>query len=176
VIAILHAPALVGVGVGLGVAISRLVSRTAAAGWLSLSKTLRWLQPRTPPFTAVNAYSLDWRRNQAHRDAVTYFMKPLFRDSRSGHGVQLVRYPAGQINPSHSHPVGHGMYVLQGSLVTHHGTFGPDTFVWFPPGEVMWHGAGPGEDLVILFMVNGNLSTDYVRRESTSRRNQAQSE
>jgi hypothetical protein len=32
--------------------------------------------------------------------------------------------------------------VLEGELVTHKGTFGPGSFVWFPEGEVMEHGAG----------------------------------
>ena len=51
--------------------------------------------------------------------------------------IRLVRYPAGVINPLHTHPCGHGMYVLEGQLVTHKGTFGPGYFVWFPEGETM---------------------------------------
>ena len=165
-IAIVHAPALIGFGVGL--AISRAL--TAAARNLSFGNTLQWLRQlrQRMPFTAVTASSVDWARNQRDQDAVTYFMKPLFRDPRSGQTVMLVRYPPGQINPAHSHPVGHGMYVLQGSLVTHRGTFGPNTLVWFPPGEVMWHGAGPDDELIALFMVGRNFSTRYVRRDPTS--------
>jgi quercetin dioxygenase-like cupin family protein len=118
-------------------------------------------------FTVTSVHSVDWARNQQHQDAVTYFMKPLFTDARSGNRVLLIRYPAGQINPSHIHrTTGHGMYVLKGSLVTHRGTFEPSTFVWFPPGEVMWHGASPDEDLILLFIVGPDLTTQYVESSS----------
>ena len=69
-----------------------------------------------------------------------------------------------EINPSHFHPAPHGMYVLRGSLVTHRGTFGPDTYVWFPPHEVMWHGAASDQELVVLFIAGPNLSTHYTKR------------
>ena len=54
------------------------------------------------------------------------------------------------------------MYVLRGELVTHRGNFGPDTFVWFPPEEVIWHGAGTAEDLVVLFSAEAGMDTRYV--------------
>jgi quercetin dioxygenase-like cupin family protein len=111
----------------------------------------------------VNVYELDWARNQQHQDAVTYFMKPLFENPHNGDRVLLVRYAAGQMNPTHTHPVGHGMYVLQGTLVTHRGSFGPDTFVWFPPHEPMSHGAGPNGELVALFTTSRNFRTHYVQ-------------
>ena len=69
--------------------------------------------------------------------------KDLYTDPETGAEIRLVRYPAGLVNPAHTHPCGHGLYVLEGDLVTHKGTFGPGTFVWFPEGEVMEHGAGP---------------------------------
>ncbi len=76
--------------------------------------------------------------------------------------VRLVRYPAGVINPRHTHPCGHGMYVLEGTLVTHAGTFGPGTFVWFPEGEVMEHGASIEGDVTVLFVTNKAFRIDYV--------------
>jgi len=117
------------------------------------------------PFTAVGANSLDWIGTSRHRERVEYFVKPLFVDRETGCSVKLVRYPAGQINPSHRHRVGHGMYVLKGSLVTHMGTFESDSFVWFPAREVMWHGAGPDEELVVLFIALGKLQTKYVETD-----------
>ena len=41
--------------------------------------------------------------------------------------VRLVRYPAGAINPMHTHPYAHGMYVLEGTLVTQDGQYGQGT-------------------------------------------------
>ena len=152
-IAFVHAPALIGVGIGF--ALSRV------GRWLPLP---RWLhRPRPQGFKAVDSESLQWNRNQAAQSDVTYFMKPLFEDQRTGDRVLLVRYPPGEINPSHFHPAAHGMYVLQGTLVTHRGTFGPDTYVWFPPNEVMWHGASPDQELVVLFLAGPNLSTHYTK-------------
>ncbi len=65
----------------------------------------------------------------------------------------MVRYPAGFVNPSHTHPCGHGLYVLEGTLVTHKGMFPPGTFVWFPEGEVMEHGATEEGDVTALFTI-----------------------
>jgi hypothetical protein len=54
------------------------------------------------------------------------------------------------------------MYVLEGTLVTHKGKFGPGSFVWFPEGEVMEHGASPEGDVVVLFITNKSFRIDYV--------------
>jgi quercetin dioxygenase-like cupin family protein len=139
----------------------QILSTTAGQWAKKLIQFLKNLRAR-PPFVAVTAGSLEWSRNQRHQERVTYFMKPLFTDPKTGQAVMLIRYPAGQMNPSHSHPVGHGIYVLEGSLVTHRGTFGPNTFVWFPPGELMTHGASPDTDVVALFMAPPGCSTEYA--------------
>jgi quercetin dioxygenase-like cupin family protein len=158
-IAFVHAPTLVGIGIG--VALSRVSS------WLSLP---RWLQsPRKQGFRAVHSESVQWDRNQAAQSVVTYFIRPLFEDQRTGDRVLLVRYPPGEINPSHFHPAAHGMYVLKGTLVTHLGTFGPGTYVWFPPYEVMWHGATRDQEVVVLFMAGRNLSTHYTKATEVPR-------
>jgi len=57
------------------------------------------------------------------------------------------------------------MYVLEGKLVTHVGTFGPGMFVWFPEGEVMEHGASSEGDVKVLFVTNKPFRIDYVSRE-----------
>jgi quercetin dioxygenase-like cupin family protein len=158
-----HVFAATSVGLSIGFGSAWLVASATGKRWVA--ETIARLTNRHTkvPFAAVTVASLDWRRNQLHQDAVTYFMKPLFRDQSCGLAVTLIRYPAGQINPAHSHPIGHGMYVLQGSLVTHRGTFGPNTFVWFPSGEVMTHGAGDDEDLLMLFVASDAVRTDYVQ-------------
>ena len=69
------------------------------------------------------------------------FRKELHIDPDTGAEIRMVRYPAGFVNPNHTHPCGHGLFVLEGTLVTHKGSFGPGTFVWFPEGEAMEHGA-----------------------------------
>jgi quercetin dioxygenase-like cupin family protein len=66
------------------------------------------------------------------------------------------------INPNHTHPCGHGMYVLEGNLVTHRGTYGPGSFVWFPEGEAMEHGASAQGDVTVVFITNKPFRIDYV--------------
>ena len=153
-----------GIGVGLGFVLSAASSgaRASVNRWtLRVVDALR----RTPSrFTAVHADAIEWHENQAHRDRTTFFMKPLSPANDHGNVLLLVRYSAGQLNPDHVHSMGHGMYVLSGELVTHRGRFGPHTFVWFPANEVMWHGAGPAEDLVVLFSTGSGMDTRYVAR------------
>jgi len=164
-------PATLGFGFGLA---TLWVARAVASQWLD--ELRRYMRRSTghSRFCAVNAADLRWSRNQQHQNLVSYFMKPLFHNPCTGDTTMLIRYPAGQVNPSHIHPVGHGIYVLSGSLVTHRGTFGPGTFVWFPPNEVMHHGAGPGQDLLALFMVGRGSRTDYAASPSVQQRECAQ--
>ena len=90
------------------------------------------------------------------------FRKEMVRDPDTGMIVQLVKYPAGVVVPNHTHPCGHGMFVLEGSLATNRGTFGPGSFVWYPEGETMEHGAGAEEDVIVLFITNKAFRIDYV--------------
>ncbi len=92
-------------------------------------------------FTAVDSGQIPWSERRNEHVPGPIFRKDLFSDPETGMMVRLVRYPAGVINPAHTHPCGHGMYVLEGTLVTHRGEYGPGSFVWFPEGEVMTHGA-----------------------------------
>src|SRR4249919_1240603 len=114
------------------------------------------------PFFAVDTSTLPWQEDFNDKIGRALFRKELFSDPDTGMLVRLVRYPAGVINPAHTHPCGHGMYVLEGQLVTHKGTFGTGSFVWFPEGEVMEHGASPGGDVVVLFITNKAFRIDYV--------------
>ena len=54
------------------------------------------------------------------------------------------------------------MYVLEGTLVTHRGDFGPGSFVWFPEGMVMEHGATAEADVVMLFITNKKFDIHFV--------------
>ena len=54
------------------------------------------------------------------------------------------------------------MYVLEGTLVTHQGKYPPGTFVWFPEGEVMEHGASAEGDVTVVFITNKAFRIDYV--------------
>jgi quercetin dioxygenase-like cupin family protein len=113
-------------------------------------------------FVAVDAGAMPWEERPNERIGRSLYRKELFADPETGVMIRLVRYPAGVLNPSHTHPCGHGMYVLEGRLVTHRGVYGPGTFVWFPEGEVMAHGASAEGDVVVLFVTNKAFRMDYV--------------
>ena len=53
------------------------------------------------------------------------------------------------------------MYVLEGTLVTHDGSYGPGSFVWFPEGMVMEHGATAATDVTVLFITNKRFEIHY---------------
>ncbi|HEX4149693.1 MAG TPA: cupin domain-containing protein [Pirellulales bacterium] len=113
-------------------------------------------------FLAIDASQLPWEERYNEKVGRALFRKELFSDPETGMLVRLVRYPAGVINPNHTHPCGHGMYVLEGNLVTHRGTFGPGSFVWFPEGERMEHGATAQQDVTVVFITNKPFRIDYV--------------
>ena len=112
--------------------------------------------------TVIDTQAIPWEERFNERIGRALFRKDLHTDPESGAEIRLVRYPAGVINPSHTHPCGHGMYVLEGQLVTHAGRFGPGTFVWFPEGEVMEHGASPEGDVTVVFITNKQFRIDYL--------------
>lgn len=79
---------------------------------------------------------------------------PLHDDAETGMWIVKMMYRAGHTTTWHTHPCGHGMYVLEGTLVTHQGDFGPGSFVWFPEGGMMQHGTTLTDDATFLFMTN----------------------
>ena len=111
---------------------------------------------------AIDAQAMPWEERFNEHIGRALFRKELYTDRETGVLIRLVRYPAGVINPAHTHPCGHGMYVLEGKLVTHNGTFGPGTFVWFPEGEVMEHGASAEGDVIVVFVTNKTFRIDYI--------------
>jgi len=117
--------------------------------------------------TAIDTRAMAWEERFNERIGRALFRKELYTDPETGVLVRLVRYPAGVINPKHTHPCGHGMYVLEGKLVTHNGTFGPGTFIWFPEGEVMEHGASLEGDVTVLFVTNKAFRIDYLDEKSS---------
>ena len=110
---------------------------------------------------AIDTARLPWEERFNEKLGRALYRKDLYTDADTGMEIRLVRYPSGVINPLHTHPCGHGMYVLEGTLVTHQGSFGPGTFVWFPEGEAMEHGASAEGDVTVLFVTNKAFRIDY---------------
>ena len=89
-------------------------------------------------------------------------VKALVDDPDTGMNVLKVKYVAGFTNTWHRHNCAHGMYVLDGILRTHAGDYGPGSFVWFPEGMLMEHGATPENDVTILFITNKPFDIRYA--------------
>lgn len=93
--------------------------------------------PGSPAFFALDTSSLPWELRENPHLPAPIFRKVLHTDPETGVFFQLVRYPRGVVNPDHTHPCAHAMYVLDGTLLTHkerhadgsvHAPAGPVTF------------------------------------------------
>lgn len=87
---------------------------------------------------------------------------PLVDDPDTGMMILKMVYRAGFTNPWHSHPCAHGVYVLEGTLHTHQGQYPAGSFVWFPEGGVMEHGATQDADCTFLFITNKPFDIHFV--------------
>ncbi|MCC7157269.1 MAG: cupin domain-containing protein [Bryobacterales bacterium] len=113
--------------------------------------------------TVIDTAALPWEPRWNEHLGKTLYRKNLIEDPETSMEVRLVRYPAGVINTRHTHPCAHGMYVLEGTLATHAGSFGPGHFIWFPAGLEMEHGAAAEGDVTVLFITNRKFEIHYVK-------------
>jgi quercetin dioxygenase-like cupin family protein len=113
-------------------------------------------------FFALDTGSLPWEERRNPNLPAPIFRKALHTDPETGVFFQIVKYPRGVVNPWHTHPCAHALFVLEGTLVTHRGRFGPGAFVWFPEGERMEHGASAEGDVKVLLVSNKAFSIDYA--------------
>ena len=109
----------------------------------------------------IDTNSVPWEEHYTEFLGKSNDRKRLLQDPDTGMEISLVRYPAGFTTTWHTHPCAHGMYVLEGTLVTHEGSYGPGTFVWFPEGSVMEHGATTASDVTVLFITNKPFEIHY---------------
>jgi len=113
-------------------------------------------------FFALDVNAIPWEKRENPHLPAPIYRKALHTDAETGMFFQVVRYPKGVVNPDHSHPCAHAMYVLEGTLLTHQGRHGPGSFVWFPEGEVMRHGATAEGDATVLLVSNKAFAINYV--------------
>lgn len=111
---------------------------------------------------AIDTPAIPWEERFNETLGRALFRKNLVTDPDTGMEVRLVRYPAGVVNVRHTHLCAHGMYILEGTLTTHAGRYGPGTFLWFPEGLVMEHGATPEGDVTVLFITNKPFEIGYI--------------
>jgi len=115
---------------------------------------------------AIDTTSMPWEERYMAAAGKSNFRKLLLQDPDTAMEIRLVQYPAGFTTPWHTHPCAHGMYVLEGTLVTHNGTYGPGAFVWFPEGMLMEHGATADADVVVLFITNKKFEIHFLKKDT----------
>ena len=115
--------------------------------------------------TVIDTSTQEWVGFPIPQLGVELPAMPLIDDPGTGMQVLKMIYRAGFTNPWHTHPCAHGIYILDGSLTTHGGTFGPGSFVWFPEGGIMQHGASAAGDCTFLFITNKPFDIHYVDKD-----------
>ncbi len=117
--------------------------------------------PDPDSYYSIDTRNTPWESSPNPKLGVDLGRLMLRVDPVSHAEIRMIRYPAGVVNPAHTHPCGHGIFVLEGTLRTHRGTYGPGTWVWFPQGEIMEHGATGDADVVGIFITDGAFEIHY---------------
>ena len=115
----------------------------------------------------VKSSEIPWEEKYQEALKKTMYVKWLLKEGEepdTGMIIRMVRYPAGFMNKWHYHHCAHGMFVLEGTLVTHAGKLGPGSFVWFPEGMRMEHGATAETEVVALFITNKPFDIHYENK------------
>jgi quercetin dioxygenase-like cupin family protein len=129
-----------------------------------LKATVKGWQANMDPknMITIDTNAAPWQDRFNEKTGRMLYRKLLLQDPDTGMEIFVLRYPAGVTIPWHTHPCAHGMYVLEGTLVTHAGSFGPGSFVWFPEGMEMHHGATAENDVTMLFITNKPMAINYL--------------
>jgi quercetin dioxygenase-like cupin family protein len=119
-------------------------------------------QPANDQLQSFDSNAMPWGELYIEQLQLGVPLKAFISDPDTGMSVQMIRYDAGFTNPWHRHNCAHGIYVLEGTLRTHAGNFGPGSFVWFPEGMLMEHGATDDAAVTTLFITNKPFDIRYA--------------
>jgi len=88
--------------------------------------------------------------------------KPLAREeAERGHATSIVRYDPGASFPTHDHPLGEEILVLEGTFSDEHGDFGAGTYIRNPPGSS--HAPFSAEGCVLLVKLHQFWARDTAQ-------------
>lgn len=80
----------------------------------------------------IDTAAMEWQPSPSQG----VWRKPLEREAKeSGHTTSLVKYAADSCFPSHKHPLGEEILVLDGVFSDQTGDFGPGSYLRNPPGS-----------------------------------------
>lgn len=125
-------------------------------------------QPTQTAVESLDTNTMPWGTLRIEELQHDLPVKLLIDDPDTAMTVMKIVYEAGFTNTWHRHHCAHGMYVLDGVLMTHTGAYGPGSFVWFPEGELMYHGATDDNDVTLLFITNKAFDIHFEQAGTTS--------
>ena len=117
---------------------------------------------RAPQYSSLGTAPEQRDENPGFPEGKAIIHRTFATDPDTGMIVQHTVYQAGVCPPKHRHSCGHGMYVLSGKLRTDEGVFGPGSFVWWPAGTWMIHGACDDADAEVLFITNKPFDLEFA--------------
>ncbi|MCB2292702.1 cupin domain-containing protein [Clostridium algoriphilum] len=79
-----------------------------------------------------NTNMMPWEKRFNAESQFFMYRKMLMVDPDTNIMIRINRYPAGYVTPWHTHHCAHGMYVMEGTLKTEDGCYGPGNFIWWP--------------------------------------------
>lgn len=104
---------------------------------------------------------MEWQEQWSTTNKTNILNKFLLDDEDTGMTVKQMIYPKGYWTAWHTHPCGHGIYVLRGILRTNEGEYGPGSFVWWPEGTRAEHGSTEEHEVEVLFITNKPFAIEY---------------
>lgn len=114
----------------------------------------------------IDCKHTDWHYRPTSTTGKLFGQKKLWEDADTGMSIVMNRYPAGFTTIMHTHPCGHGLYILSGQMKINDAIYGKDTLIWFPEGCVAEHGATEYEDATVLLISNKDFSIDYIKDDA----------
>lgn len=110
----------------------------------------------------INTTDMSWEERPNAKVGRSMYRKKLIEDHDTGMKINITKYPAGFVTPTHKHHCAHGVYVMEGILKTNEGEFGPGSFVWFAEGDIAEHGATAETDVIVMFITNKTFDIEYL--------------
>ena len=108
---------------------------------------------------------IPWNYRPTSTDSKIFGQKRFFEDPDMHIECVMNHYPAGFTTYMHTHPCGHGLYILEGQMKVNTEYYGKDTLIWFPEGCVAEHGAAASEGAKVLLFSNKQFAIHYMKDE-----------
>ena len=79
----------------------------------------------------MNTEALEWQR----RNDTGVWQKPLYRQGGYREWTQLLKFDPGAKTPTHAHPNGEEVFVIDGEIQDEYGAYRAGTWTRLPPGS-----------------------------------------